>query len=459
MNSAESWERAVAEGKPIPVVNWNEFLPFLDVWLHVELTELHYVKRLLPTLDWAGGILGVRLRYEPKDGEELQREYLKARAQIAATLAAANAASVTLTTVTEEDVADSIPAPITDPTLVAAELSAKPPNVEFVVSLWPQSMVEFLDRRMRAMFTVRGYLLDPAKLAKPVEGAATPQSISVDDAPIEGDPFKGLIAIDEINAQRGFGQIGKSRRTKDDEAGSDRLEGREGKRLSTQLRSYYANHLDPYETPEPEDIGALHAMEAAGNAFDARLKASFANALKELEDLGYPGVTDPKLTIATKIRLTDGLNHDAAVQYEVPTYAAAGSITYRLPEDSNGLGYQNLVSMVFGLMSFRDAWMRVGKAGSSAKADDTHTPPLHLVLVEEPEAHLHAQVQQVFIKQAYAVLRNHDNLKESKALTTQLVVSTHSSHVAHACDFACLRYFRRLPASAEFGLGPDSFSR
>jgi predicted ATP-dependent endonuclease of OLD family len=122
-------------------------------------------------------------------------------------------------------------------------------------------------------------------------------------------------------------------------------------------------------------------------AFDERLEACFADALKELENLGYPGVTDPKLTLSTKIKPTDGLIHPSAVQYEVPTYAGGGGSLHRLPEDSNGLGYQNLVSMVFGLMSYRDAWMRVGKAGSKPKAEDAFIPPIHLVLVEEPEAY------------------------------------------------------------------------
>jgi len=67
-------------------------------------------------------------------------------------------------------------------------------------------------------------------------------------------------------------------------------------------------------------------------------------------------------------------------------------------------------------------------------------------LVEEPEAHLHAQVQQVFIRKAYGILRNHDDLKDKANLATQLIVSTHSSHIAHECEFSCLRYFRRLPA-------------
>src|SRR5690606_4295796 len=114
------------------------------------------------------------------------------------------------------------------------------------------------------------------------------------------------------------------------------------------------------DTPDLSDIKAMEALDMARKAFDERLSESFDKALKELQRLGYPGISDPKLKIATKLRLQDGLNHDSAVQYEIP--AAADGHMHRLPEDSNGLGYQNLVSMVFGLMSYRDAWMRVGKA-------------------------------------------------------------------------------------------------
>ncbi len=199
---------------------------------------------------------------------------------------------------------------------------------------------------------------------------------------------------------------------------------------------------------------ALQALQTAQEAFGKRLSVSFTPALTELQTLGYPGLTDPKLTISTSIKPVDGLSHASAVQYEVPTYEVQDGGQHRLPEDSNGLGYQNLISMVFALMSFRDRWMRVGKA---ARDDDgSLIPPLHLVLVEEPEAHLHAQVQQVFIKQAYKVLRNNDGLKDSTELNTQLVVSTHSSHLAHEAEFASLRYFRRLPVDAKAGSVPLS---
>ena len=90
--------------------------------------------------------------------------------------------------------------------------------------------------------------------------------------------------------------------------------------------------------------------------------------------------------------------------------------------------------------------MRVGKAAKNQDAKDVAIEPLHIVLVEEPEAHLHAQIQQVFIKKGYKVLRNHAALADS-SFSTQMIVSTHSSHIAHEVDFSCLRYFRREPAT------------
>lgn len=413
---AEEWQEAVNNGEAIPELDWGDALPFLDVWLNVPIEELHFVQKLLPTLDWNGGLLGVRLRLEPKDNKVLQWEYLKAGSAI-------------------------------------TELLAQPH--EFTFKLWPQSMMDFLDRRLRGLFTVRSYLLDQAALKEPVGGLAVPQVLSPYNYPIDGDPFKGLICIDEISAQRGFGHTGSTKFSNDEDTKYDEQEARGGKKLSAQLRSYYKQHLDPYDRPESKDLKALQALHDAESAFEARLTEGFSDAMKELEDIGYPGVSDPKLTITSRIKATDGLNHGSSVQYEVPTYMSESTKGHRLPEDSNGLGYQNLVSIVFGLMSFRDRWMRVRKAYSFTD-EKNFIPPLHLVLVEEPEAHLHAQVQQVFIKQAYAVLRKHPKLGDASALKTQLIVSTHSSHVAHECDFASLRYFRRLPAPAQAGAVPVS---
>ena len=127
--------------------------------------------------------------------------------------------------------------------------------------------------------------------------------------------------------------------------------------------------------------------EGARKVFDKTLALKFAPAIKELVGLGYPGISDPKLIITTKVMTGETLKHDSVVQYAL----SKTDNTLKLPEKYNGLDYQNLISMVFDWMGFRDDWMREGKA----KDTNIAIVPTHLVLVEEPEAHLHIQVQQV----------------------------------------------------------------
>ncbi len=394
------------------IAPWVPLLPTLDLWLQVREDEVHRVRDLVPLMEWDGGLLGVRLRYEPKDLNTLFKEFIAA--------------------ITDADT-------MRDAAVTAAAATSAggdPPKL----TVWPESLMDFLTKRLSTLFTIRAYPLDPALLAKPDKLRALPQALPASAVSIEGDPLSGLIKIHDIPAQRGFGEVHSGVDVDDAQVAAG------GTRLSEQLRSYYAKHLDPAKGPDLRDLEALQAMEAAENAFDDKLTESFKECFTEVAGLGYPGVSDPRPRVSTRLRAIDGLNHSAAVNFEVDVVSDAGVTVpvLLLPEGSNGLGYQNLISMIFQLMSFRDAWMRVGKA--SKGVEETSIEPLHLVLVEEPEAHLHAQVQQVFIKKAYQVLRKHPELGESEALRTQLVVSTHSSHVAHETPFASLRYFRRLPA-------------
>lgn len=402
------------------LAEWDALLPSLDVWLNVRDNEVHLVRHMIPTLDWDGGALGVRLRLEPKDPTELQTDFLAATTSAEAARQGA--------------------------------FSASGAKKDYTLSLWPGSLLEFLERKLRTYFTIRSYVLDPAKQEPPLNGVAKPQKLANDAIPLERSPLEGLLVIHEIPAHRGMEDAwGKGVR----EGESDGVPSPRARlKLSEQLRSYYSKHLDPAEETESADIEALQAIEDAQKAFDDRLKAGFGAAIGELQELNYPGFADPKLTISTRVRPLDGLNHQSAVRYEVAckTDGKTQQEVLRLPEDYNGLGFQNLISMVFKLMSFRDSWLKVGKAAKLPVQDAGGAavihPPLHLVLVEEPEAHLHVQVQQVFLRKAYDVLSNHKDIRESGCLHTQLIVSTHSSHVAHECPLERLRYFRRVRPAA-----------
>ncbi|MFT3979257.1 MAG: AAA family ATPase [Ferruginibacter sp.] len=384
---AEDWLKEKDPSKlDFTIKRWENNLPTLDIWLKVENNELHYINRLIPTLDWTGGLLGIRLRFEPESIEELHNEFS-----------------------TDCNHARTV------------STSGKKAKKGDTFNLWPKDMWDFLEKKMNNHFTVKTYLLDP-KLS------ATPQPLTDLDIPIEGDALSGLIKIDIINAQRGF-----------TDANADSGEASTNtKTLSSQLRSYYDKHLNPSVNPTSDDIKALRAIHEAKEIFDSNLKESFKSSLSELELLNYPGFGSAKINLSSKFNTVDTLNHDSSVQY----FLDDGISELTLPEKYNGLGYQNLISIVFKLIRFRDEWMQVGKIVNSSKPE-VEFEPLHLVLIEEPEAHLHAQVQQVFVKEAYKVLRRHTNLGESKKFSTQLVISTHSNHIAHEINFTALRYFKR----------------
>lgn len=374
--------------QPIDLIKWDSLVPKMDVWIDVACNEMHYVASIIPTLKWRGGKLGVRLAFFPKDISKLFAEYREAYFAARATEGTRTGDSSSF-------------------------------------NLFPKDLCEFLNRKLTVYFSVKAFVLDPN-----CSEIDLPQSTPFETECLTDNPLKGIIKVDMIDAQRGFTDP-------DSSDGGEKVR----KQLSAQMRNYYEKHLDPEKTPSLEDLDILKATEDARKVFDKTLALKFAPAIRELEGLGYPGITDPKLTITTKVTTGETLKHESAVQYAL----SKNDDTLKLPEKYNGLGYQNLISMVFDLMGFRDDWMQEGKASGTDSAKE----PLHLVLVEEPEAHLHMQVQQVFIRQAYKVLTNHSFLLKNPNFATQLVISTHSSHIARESNFADLRYFKRMPEGFE----------
>ena len=351
----ERWIQKDCE-EPTTITEWESLMPKMDIWLNVASNEMHYVACIIPTLKWRGGKLGVRLAFFPKDIVKLFTDYR-------------------------------------DAYFAAREVEKAKENVE--IRLYPINLSEFLEKNLNTYFSIKTYILDEAK-----EEQGNPQETPFEMECFIDNPLKKIIKVDMIDAQRGF-------------TDPDNTDGtiRSKQQLSEQMRDYYEKHLDPEKLPSSEDLDILHAAEEARKAFDKNLVIKFRPAIQELEGLGYPGMADPKLTITTKMSMSETLKHDAAVQYTL----SKNDTTLKLPEKYNGLGYQNLISMVFDLMRFRDDWMREGKAKQATRDSDRAIEPLHIVLIEEPEAHLHVQVQQVFIRKAYDVLTNHRFIDYSQA--------------------------------------------
>ncbi|WP_312531409.1 ATP-dependent endonuclease [Paracoccus sp. (in: a-proteobacteria)] len=178
---------------------------------------------------------------------------------------------------------------------------------------------------------------------------------------------------------------------------------------------------------------------AADQALAAQLKSSvegiergvqeefddvLTGLLPAMDVLGFPGPNDSTLRPETVLNVEALLNDHTKIVY-------ASNDGVHLPEGYNGLGTRNLIYMLLQLQIFHKEY----------RARETR-PSTHLIFIEEPEAHLHPQMQEVFIAQLHkAVAKLSEGYPDEPAWKVQFVITTHSPHVANTATFEAVRYF------------------
>lgn len=376
-----------------PAFDWNEQLdtlratmPAVDLWFNAEAGMYHFVAPFLSKFSWKGGAVGLRLRLEPASDAEGLRELAWAYNQ--------------------------------------ARLPVK--DMGEKSQAWPIDLIDFWLHEPKRLGSVRVYKLDADN--NPLEGKATylPQVLEAEAVPIDRKYLTKLIRVDFVAAQRGLGS---------EEAESRSASGPHRAGLfSNQLLKFARDHLKVASTGHGHRADLIQAVAEAQKALDEKIEEAIAPSVAEVRKLGYPGLHDPQeIRFRTRIQTAELLDHSTAVQYGINKGVAEDF----LPEFSIGLGYQNLQSLSYQLVSFKAARLNPEK-GSPA--------PVHFVMIEEPEAHLHVQVQRIFPGKAHQLIS--PTLAEAPGLKSQLLMSTHSSHLAHAENFDRLRYVRRVPKSA-----------
>lgn len=113
------------------------------------------------------------------------------------------------------------------------------------------------------------------------------------------------------------------------------------------------------------------------------------------------------------------------------------SLSYRqneecyLPETYNGLGYLNLIGILFEI---------------ETRLQEIYEQPadINILYIEEPEAHTHPQLQYVFIRNIKDHIRSHRlALNNEKGKQLQLLMTSHSSHIVSECDFDDIIYLKK----------------
>ncbi|QDU28883.1 recombination protein F [Anatilimnocola aggregata] len=181
------------------------------------------------------------------------------------------------------------------------------------------------------------------------------------------------------------------------------------------------------ESADEKDQGVAKQLATAVQGIQTTIDTGFNDQLQQLLPafnlFGYPGFADPSLRTETTLDVERLLTNHTKVHY-------AGVNGINLPEAYNGLGARNLIFILLKLLEFYKAFLI-----------QRTTPGVHLIFIEEPEVHLHPQMQEVFIAQLSRIAAEFETtIGKGRKWPVQFVVTTHSSHMANKAEFVAMRY-------------------
>ena len=183
-----------------------------------------------------------------------------------------------------------------------------------------------------------------------------------------------------------------------------------------------------------ENIQAINdfeeSLQNADNSLTSNYDVMFKEVLSKIRELGGMSPNEMKLKIVSSLQQRELLKGNTTVLYN--------HNDIDLPESYNGLGYMNLISMIFQIEIIRQRFI---------KNKYNHLAGINLLIIEEPEAHTHPQMQYVFIKNIKKILKE-SLLYNGDSKSIQTIISTHSSHIVTESDFNDIKYLKRADTNS-----------
>jgi predicted ATP-dependent endonuclease of OLD family len=156
-------------------------------------------------------------------------------------------------------------------------------------------------------------------------------------------------------------------------------------------------------------------------------KTLFDGIVKKVKDFGGVKINESEIEIISTLQHRELLEGNTTVVYK-------HDADNHLPEHYNGLGYMNLISMIFEIEILVHEFKR---------EKDKKPADINLLFIEEPEAHTHPQMQYVFIKNIKKLLEEGIKREDGENRELQYIITTHSAHIVADSDFDTIKYLRK----------------
>ena len=175
--------------------------------------------------------------------------------------------------------------------------------------------------------------------------------------------------------------------------------------------------LDPVVAEEIKRLRGI--VEKANKDVQKQSDEILSTVVNNSIGFGYPNIEELKLGVTTQLSIDDQIKNQTKLSYISETANES------LPSSHNGLGYKNLIKMQFLLAAFAKD---IEKRGVAC---------VPLLFIEEPESHMHPQMQTAFATYLEKFLG------KLSAVKIQTFLTSHSAHIANTMEFSKIRYAQK----------------
>ena len=200
-------------------------------------------------------------------------------------------------------------------------------------------------------------------------------------------------------------------------------DGTQDNSLSSLISDFFdmsEDELDPNVAEKVKELRAI--VENANKNVQQQSDNILSDLVSNAVGFGYPNGEELQLGVTTQLSIDDQIKNQTQLSY------TAGTGKERLPSTYNGLGYKNLIKMEFLLAAFAK---KVEKCGDAC---------IPLLFIEEPEPHMHPQMQHAFAEYLEAFLAR------ITSVGIQTFLTSHSAHIANTMVFSKIRYAQKTKA-------------